>query len=192
MRTTRNRRRATAAVQTAISVGFLAGFAALAIDTGRMFTLRGEMQRSVDAAALAGAGSLGSGMAATLSASYRQGATNDINLVGLLQSEATINVGRWDGLNRQFSPSGYEEGRPTPNAVKVAGFRADVPLYLAPMFGTDSTRVGRRGVAVAGAGRCAGIWGLEGIRAHGDIYTDSYDSVEGDYGDAEIYTNGDL
>lgn len=184
--------RGTVSVQTAMSVGFLAGFAALAIDTGRMFTLRGEMQRSVDASALAGAGRLEAGQSAVHAAAYGLAAGNDVNLEGLIQSEATITIGRWDGLNRLFSPSGYTSGGPTPNAVKVDGYRAGIPLYLAPMFGTKATRVGRRGTAIMGGGKCAGVWGLEGVRTHGDIYTDSYNSNEGDYGVGEIYPNGDL
>lgn len=188
----RLRRRGAVAVQTAMSVGFLAGFAALAIDTGRMFTLRGEMQRSVDASALAGASSLEGGESDVHAAAYGLAAGNDVNLSGLIQSEAKIQIGRWDGLNRRFTETGYSEGAPTPNAVKVDGFRAGIPLYLAPLFGTNATRVGRRGTALMGGGKCAGVWGLQGVRTHGDIYTDSYNSTEGHYGEANVYRNGDL
>ena len=65
-----HQRRGAVVAQVAISLTVLAGFAALAIDTGRMFDLRGEMQRSVDASALAGAGRLPSGSTVVHDACY--------------------------------------------------------------------------------------------------------------------------
>ena len=48
-------RRAGVAVQVAIFSGVMIGFGALAIDLGRLYTARGELQRAADSAALAGA-----------------------------------------------------------------------------------------------------------------------------------------
>ena len=49
------RRRGVVALQVAVSSVVLLGFAALTIDMGRLYVARGDLQRSADAAALAGA-----------------------------------------------------------------------------------------------------------------------------------------
>ncbi|MCH7703573.1 MAG: hypothetical protein IIB61_00545 [Planctomycetes bacterium] len=51
----RARRRGVVALQVAVSSVVLLGFAALTIDMGRLYVARGDLQRSADAAALAGA-----------------------------------------------------------------------------------------------------------------------------------------
>lgn len=51
----RTRRRAAAGVMVAISIPMLIGFGALAVDVGMLYGVRAELQRTADAAALAGA-----------------------------------------------------------------------------------------------------------------------------------------
>jgi hypothetical protein len=53
----RTRLRAAVAVQVAVFSGVMIGFGALAIDLGQLYTARGELQRAVDSAALAGVSS---------------------------------------------------------------------------------------------------------------------------------------
>ena len=50
-----NRLRGVAAVQVLVLLGVLLGFAALAIDVGNIYVVKGELQNGADAAALAGA-----------------------------------------------------------------------------------------------------------------------------------------
>ncbi len=57
-RTRQYRRRANVMAVTAASMIGLLGFSALAIDVGQMCMVKGELQRSADAAALAGAGAI--------------------------------------------------------------------------------------------------------------------------------------
>jgi len=45
---------------------------------------------------------------------------------------------------------------------------------------------------MAGAGQCAGIWGLDGITIDGDVVTDSYVTSAGSYGAGNIRPNGDV
>lgn len=56
-RLSRPRRRAAVAAQVAVFAGVMMGFGALAIDLGRLYTARGELQRAADSAALAGVSS---------------------------------------------------------------------------------------------------------------------------------------
>ncbi len=55
VRSRRTQRRGAVAAMTVVSSGVLVGFAALAIDVGRLYNAKEEMQRTADATALAGA-----------------------------------------------------------------------------------------------------------------------------------------
>ena len=71
----------------------------------------------------------------------------------------------------------------------IAQFGFDFDEYFAKVTDAD---VERSATALNGSGRCAGVWGLEGITVHGDVYTDSYSSAEDTYGNGPVYQNGDL
>ena len=58
-RAARERQRGAVAVMTALCLTALVGITALAVDLGRAWVVRNELQNAADAAALAGAGSLG-------------------------------------------------------------------------------------------------------------------------------------
>src|SRR5262245_51463113 len=53
-------RRGVVAVFAALCMALIIGMAALALDLGNMYLIRGELQRAADAAALAGAGAYAS------------------------------------------------------------------------------------------------------------------------------------
>ena len=57
-KTRQNLRRAGVAVQVAVFSGVMIAFGALALDLGRLYTARGELQRAADSAALAGASAI--------------------------------------------------------------------------------------------------------------------------------------
>ncbi len=76
-----SRRRAAAIMMTAVSTSVLLGFAALAIDVGMLYNVRTELQRTADAAALAGGQKL-------LDHSRLTGTTNSAAVMASVKSQA--------------------------------------------------------------------------------------------------------
>jgi Flp pilus assembly protein TadG len=183
-------RRGSVLPLVAISLVMLLSFVALAIDAGYIYVSRAQMQRAADAAALAGASALMEGEDLAMERAFEAAGRNLVGGAPVSEQEATVILGRWEWDARTFYPA---SGDPSPlNAVRVIGARPDVALFLAPVMGVDTTDVIKDATALAGSGICAGIWGLEGISARGDVFTDSYNSQVGPYGDANIHANGDL
>lgn len=198
-----SRRRGSVLPAVAVSSTLLLGFVALTVDVGYLYNTAAECQRAADAASLAGAAALRSDdnsyLDAALAGSVKEEAVSAAR--GLLAmnpaanedvgDDAIIEVGHWEGIGRTFrtTVSGRAVG---PNAVRVVAPRKDVALFFAPVMGFNETDVSREAVASAGSGRCAGVWGIQGITSGGGIMTDSYDSTAGPYGSADIYANGDL
>ena len=187
----RARRRGLVVVQVLVMLIVLLGCVALSVDTGYIGDLCGSMQSAVDASALAGASALevAQGPARQRVAEYA--AKNEVAGSGLNPSELDITIGHWYGLTNTFVA---DDGTipSTPNAIRVSGRRRDIPLYFAGILGVTSTTVTRLAAAMQGAGRCLGVWGLEGIVGSGDIITDSYDIEDGAYGGANVRANGDI
>lgn len=183
-----SRRRGAVAVLVATSLVVLLGFLALTVDVGYMYVATAEMQRTADASALAGAAGLADGTARRKATEY--GTKNRVVNQQVVSGELDIQVGNWDGVNLRFSP-GRDDGM-TPNAVRVRAARTEIELFFARVLGHEVTSVRRDAVALAGAGRCAGIWGTEGMWIDGNVTTDSYDSTNGSYGPRNIRQNGDL
>lgn len=186
-----SRRRGAVAVQVGITMIVLLGFAALAVDVGFIFDLHGSMQSAVDSSSLAGAAKLVDGRGAAKTAAVDYAAENYVNNSGVKASELSITVGVWDGMNATFIPL-PETSETIPNAVRVRGTRNNISLFFANIFGTSTTKVDRAATALQGAGKCLGIWGIEGISGVGDLITDSYDIRDGAYGGSNIRPNGDI
>ena len=184
-------RRATVAPLVAVMLVVLLGFASLAVDVGYIYGARGEMQRTADASALAGASALLLGPTSVHDRAIETGVQNSIFQDSVTPDELSVVIGHWEAYSQVFTESG--EGDPvTPNAVHVIGTRQNMPLFFAGVFGFNETDVQKEAIALLGSGQCAGIWGLEGIIAEGSIVTDSYDSSEGLYGSGSIHPNGDI
>lgn len=160
------------AVQVAVLLVTLVGFAALTIDVGRTYRARAELQRAADAAALAGVSAyttdammlirMGTDDAATLP-SVLQTATDRINLV----SGINATLGMPTIVQRSDVTSGWidvnsaadvvhPEALPTAyNALRVAvrrdsttGGNGPVDLYFMSMFGKSTVETGASAVAV--------------------------------------------
>jgi len=187
-----SRRRGVVAVLALVMLTVLLGCVALSVDVGYIYDLRGSMQSAVDASSLSGASALQ--VAPAPAARFRAIEYAEKNLVGtsgVQSSELDITIGHWMGLTNTFVAD--NGGIPsTPNAIRVAGTREDIPLFFAAILGVMDTTVGRSATAVQGAGRCMGIWGLEGIVGPGDIVTDSYIEDDGAYGGPNVRPNGDI
>jgi len=170
----------------------LLGCVALSVDTGYVYDLRGSMQSAVDASALSGASALQ--VAPAPAARFRAieyAEKNFVGLTGVGSHELDITIGHWYGLTNTFVED--TGGIPsTPNAIRVAGTRPDIPLFFAGVLGDTSTIASKSATAMQGAGRCLGVWGLDGIIGPGDVITDSYIQDDGAYGGPNVRSNGDI
>lgn len=167
------------------------GVAALAVDVGLLCAARSQIQRTADASALAGASGLLQQQ--TVERAEQFAYYNEVAHQALLSSDLVITTGNWDGVDRSFTPTPEEGvGGVLPNAVHVVGTRSNLGLFFARALGLDTTVVRRPATALVGSGRCAGIWGLEGVTTNGGIITDSYDPAVGPYGPGNIRPNGDI
>ncbi len=111
------------------------GFASLAIDMGYLYYLRGKVQTTADAAALAGAGQIPnmSNIREEAIDLARKNLPEDEN--GAVVTEANITMGNWNGSTRVYTRS----GTPT-NAVEVIAQRTAandnaVELFFARILG---------------------------------------------------------
>lgn len=191
---TRFRSPALVVVQVMVLLTVIFGFAALSIDLGLIYLSTAEMQVAVDAGALSGATSLSAGNATAADEARAYAARHYVDAQAMVTGPGTVVdvvIGNWEGLSRTFNPLTGTESV-APNAVRVMGERNPLDLLFAPVLGVMSTYVTKHAVAARGSGRCAGIWGLDGITGNGNIQTDSYDSRDGAYGGANIRPNGDI
>jgi hypothetical protein len=167
------------------------GVAALAIDVGLLCAARGQIQRTADSAALAGASGLMDLQSSERAEQFAH--NNEVANYGLLPADLVITTGMWNGVEHVFTPTPEDGvGGTLPNAVRVEGTRSNMDLLFARALGVDVTVVRRPATALAGSGHCAGIWGLDGVTCNGGIITDSYDPTVGGYGPGNVRPNGDV
>lgn len=147
----RSRKRGAVVAQVAISLTTLCGFAALSVDVGVMYYGRAELQRTVDAAALAAANKLGDNSEGQAEANARAAAVNFGNRNAVLGNQIGINPDQEVILGRSFMEASgkynFTPGGQFPNAVAVEVTRT-APTYFARVFGLNSTRMSARAVAV--------------------------------------------
>ncbi len=141
---TRSTRRGTIVVLTAFLLIVVVAMVAFSVDIGYIVTCRTELQRAVDAGALAGVGALGDG---------EEQEVRDVvveyiqqNLVGAQQvpeSAIEIELGEWNDETRQFVAGGS-----MPSAVRVFVELDDKPLFFGPALGTDSFDLSAEAIAM--------------------------------------------
>jgi len=187
------RRRAAVAVMTAVTLVVLLAFASFAVDLGFVGAVCGDMQHTADGGALAGASALRESDGEDI-VSARARAVEVIERMQKSQGfdaprDQIVELGSWDFQNHKFTPADTSSGTKA-YAVRVVSVRNKTPLFFAAIMGKFSTDVTREAVSL-GSGKCAGIWGLNGVRA-GSINTDSYDSTEGPYNPLTAGDNGDI
>ena len=139
-------------VLTAVIMVVLMALLALSIDTGHMFSMKTQLDRSVDAAALAGTSVLVDGDAAAQDmvveclARNPLGNTGAITVDGQLEAikaqwledheeELDVRFGYWNPETRQL------EEAVDPTAVKVVVAQADLPLFFGRVLGRDRFQV---------------------------------------------------
>ncbi len=124
-----------------VSLGVIAGVGGLAIDMSYAYVLRGQLQRTADAAALAGVSQLPDETAARTEALQYA----DQNMAsadhGTVLASSDVVAGNWDGGTRTFTPAG------TPvNALRVIAKRSQdngnaAPTFFARILGFDSVDI---------------------------------------------------
>ncbi len=151
------RRRGTIAVLTAILLIVFMSLLALSVDSGYMYTMQTQLDRSVDAAALAGVAVLIDGENAAQDQVVEYMVRNPIGQDGL-EAEITITAlkGDWMAKYQEELDLTYGYWNPEthllessnePTAVRVAFARANLPLYFARVLGHDSVELTSSAIA---------------------------------------------
>ncbi|MCA9248081.1 MAG: VWA domain-containing protein [Planctomycetales bacterium] len=131
---------------------------AFSIDIGNKIVAKGEIQRSVDAAAMAGAGMLVEGSANAQASVVEYLARNPAGTMTAVdqsqmetaiaeflanhQDDVEIKVGHWDADAQQVIETDVR-----PSTVSVAFELADQPFFFAKLFGQDSFTVRAEAIA---------------------------------------------
>jgi hypothetical protein len=151
----KNQKGATAIV-VALTIFFLVGLAALAVDIGYVAVTRNELQNVVDAAALAGARELGheyeglpypqqqlltADAAAIIGAAKAVALENAAGGEHIIVNDADVIIGDWDPATKTVSPTLSH-----PDAVKVTAFRdssvnGPIQTFFARIFGINTVPV---------------------------------------------------
>ncbi len=137
-------RRGAIVVLAAFLIIFLMAVLAMTIDIGYMQNARVEIDRAVDAGALAGAGLLAGGQEEALAAAREFTKLNRVAGRELSDDQIQTEVGDWNKTNRVFSdPSGI------PYALRVFAENDNVrPMFFGRVFGRDHFSVAAEAVAV--------------------------------------------
>ena len=153
------RRRGVVAVQVAVIMALLVGFAALTIDVGVIYNTRADLQRTADAASLAAVAKLSdysTGDPIPLARAAALDLTQRNHVFGQevsIDLETDLEFGR-----ATFNPeTGLYEFTPTevtPDAVRLRvrhtkdSINGAVPLFFAQIFGVDETEISAQATAI--------------------------------------------
>lgn len=193
----RGRRGAALVYVTATLVALLA-FASLAVDLGRVYVVRSELQLAADAAARHGAAGLSTDV--PTAESYAVDAADDNMADGrpvVLDGAKDIEFGVWDASTRSFTVL-TGSARAGANAIRVTARRTSangnsVPLMFARVLGRTTCDV--QVTSVARVGTTAGPDGFVGsseIEIGNNALVAGYDSDRGAPGGANALDVGAL
>ena len=153
------RRRAAVAVQVAVLLTVLIGFAAMTVDVGVMYNTRADLQRTADAAALAAASRLVDyefGEPVELARAEALHFVEENHVMGhgvTIDTVGDVIFGQadYDGETNSYD---FVETEVMPDAVRVdvkhttGSTNGPVSLYFARIFGIDSTEISASAMAV--------------------------------------------
>ncbi len=154
------RRQGAIIVLTAVLLVVLMALLALSIDTGYMYTLQTELDRSVDAAALAGAASLikGTDQAGDKVVEYLvrnpvgggEGAISDDSLAEFTtqflanhSDDYQVQIGNWNPSTGQLEPAAQY-----PSAVAVSMRYPNLPLFFGRALGKEHFSIEAKAIAM--------------------------------------------
>ncbi len=158
-RYTSSRRRGVVAVQVAVMLIVLMGFAALTVDVGAMYNARGDLQRTADAAALGAASMLsaydqGDPLDLAREAAIKYAQRNGVWGHGMkLDSSSDIVFGRanYDAGANQFT---FTPTTTAPDAIRIRvqmsenSTNGPFQLFFARVFGKESVNLSAQATAI--------------------------------------------
>ncbi len=154
----RKPRRGAVIVLTAFLMIVLMAIIALGLDTGYMYTMQTELDRSVDSAALAGAASLVDGMDAAnqkvveylVRNPVGEGPVTDNDLGNAIAkfladhgNDYQVEVGHWNATTGQLEPT-----TELPSAISVSMTYPNLPLFFGRVLGQSSFTVRSQAIAM--------------------------------------------
>ena len=143
------RRRGAAMILIALLLPLLIAMVAFAVEIGRMYLVRSQLQTAVDAGALASGLQLREDpddIDAALEAGLDYVQRNRAGSFVTVPEEAvTITPGYWDKASRTFTPNRYHT-----NAIQVSGNLDKEPLFFGKALGLREFAVPRSAIAVGG------------------------------------------
>ncbi len=171
-----NRRRATVAVLVAITIVAVVGFAALTVDVGYLYNVRGDLQRTVDSAALAGASAIVVSPGEVVTRAKSFGNLNDTAAGATDIKSNDVELGSWDPNTRVFTKlTGDDEA--FADACRVTARLSEgtgnaVPLFFAGIFGKTNADVSASATAQFGT---AEAWDVVIVQDKSGSFTDTLD-----------------
>jgi Flp pilus assembly protein TadG len=160
-RSRRAPRRGVVAVLAAFLMIAIMGVMAFAIDLGYMYAMQAELQRATDAAVLAGVSRLPEGTAEAQSEALEYLVRNPVgtaltfdnhgdDIVAKMalfeqqfSGQVQYNTGSWNATTQQVESTGS-----VPSALSVTRTYSNLPLFFAPVIGTDTFSISATSVAV--------------------------------------------
>src|SRR5688572_22058266 len=129
----RSRRRGVLILVFAVFLTVCIALLALSIDVGMVANVQTDLQRSADAAALAGARDLINGRVDAIASAEEYARLNNAGTHRLTNSEVQVEVGHWNKTSLVFQ----RDAIPL-NAVKVTTQRQDAPFFFGQALGRDN------------------------------------------------------
>lgn len=165
---------------TATMVALLA-FASLAVDLGRVYVVRSELQLAADAAARYGISGLGSGVSTAESYAITAAGDNKADGSAVVITSADIEFGIWNPTNKTFAVL-TGPARTAANAMRVTARRTSangggVPLMFARVLGKTSQNAQATSVAYLPPRTPAGIIGYASITMKNNTFIAAYNSA---------------
>ena len=185
-------RSAATLVVMAFSLTTVFGFAALAIDLGRLYLTQAQLQVAASAAAAAAALDLPDGTAAASTAVSIAQANMPVAEHGNILSSSDVLVGHWDEDAGTFTDGG------TPvNAVRVTTRRDNsqgnpVGSFFGQLLGISEHELSAGATARQLPALLGAIAAGGDVNITGNVSIDSYDSTEGPYDSGTAGEGGDV
>jgi hypothetical protein len=190
-------RRGTMLIYAIAAISVLILFVSLAVDLGRVWVARDELQNAADSAARAACGDLPFGSQAAQNTAISVAGQNTADGSSVVLNPSTdIIFGTWDPNARTFTAlSGSAQNNA--NAIRIIASRTAskgnaIPLWFARAAGKSSFDVTAKSTAcLTGNPGAYSIIGLNGITMTGSAYTDSYNAAtQGNYTAAGAHHKG--
>jgi Flp pilus assembly protein TadG len=180
-------RRGSALVYVTSATVALVALSSLAVDLGRVYLVRAELQLAADAAARYAVAGLPRGIDAARAnavAAARDNKADGTPVDLITWFDRDVEFGRWDAGTCTFTQL-FGSDRDDANAIRVTARRTAlrgnaVPLLFAQVIGRRSCDVTASATAMASP--AFAVVGLNALAMRGNARTDSYDSAFAPYG----------